>query len=61
MVYDLQSKRGVVLKVMASGDSGERESYICRMKSFKSVQDISHLVVSLATFLLPENNEYNSH
>lgn len=45
---------------MASGDLGEHESYM-QDEILQSVQDTSHLVVSLATFLFPGNNEYNSH
>lgn len=41
---------------MASGDSGERESYM-QDRILQSVRDTSYLVVSLATFLLPGNNE----
>jgi hypothetical protein len=52
MAHDLQDKRDVALKVMCSGEWGEKET---RMQDeiIQNVQDTSHLVTYLATFLLP--------
>lgn len=55
MAYDLQTERDVALKVMASGDSGQHESYM-QDEILQSVQDTSRLVTSLATFSLPGSN-----
>lgn len=58
MAYDLRDKKDVALKVMASGDSGEHE-YQMQDGILRSVQDTSHLVLRLDTFVLP--NPKNSH
>lgn len=58
MAYDLQDKKDVALKVMASGDSGEHE-YQMQDEIRRSVHDTSHLVLPLETFLLPAPE--NSH
>lgn len=55
MAHDFQTGRDVALKVMESGDSGKHESYM-QDEICQSVQDTSHLVVSLATFSLSGSN-----
>lgn len=55
MAYDLQTGRDVALKVMASGDSGQHESYM-QDEILQSVQDTSRLVTCLATFSLLGSN-----
>lgn len=54
MAHDLQHKRDVAIKVMFSGEWGENE---IRMQDeiLQNVQDTSHIVTYLATFLLPGN------
>ncbi|KAB8226718.1 kinase-like protein [Aspergillus novoparasiticus] len=54
MAHDLQDKRDVALKVMTSGEWADNE---IRMQNeiIQNVQDTSHLVTYLATFLLPGN------
>lgn len=55
MAHDLQNKRDVALKVLSSAQEwGENET---RMQNeiLQNVQDTSHLVTYLATFLLPGN------
>jgi hypothetical protein len=54
MAYDLQDETDVALKVMCSGESGESEINI-HDEITRNVQDPSHLVTYLATFLLPGN------
>lgn len=51
MAHDLQDKKEVALKVMSSDEYAERET---RMQDeiIRNVQDTSHLVTYLATFLL---------
>ena len=46
MAYDLQDKKDVALKVMASGDSGEHE-YQMHDGIRQSVEDTSHLLLPL--------------
>lgn len=58
MAYDLQDKKDVALKVMASGNSGEHE-YQMQEEIRRSVEDTSRLVLPLETFLLPAPE--NSH
>ncbi|KAB8207771.1 kinase-like domain-containing protein [Aspergillus parasiticus] len=54
IAHDLQDKRDVALKVMASGEWADNEM---RMQNeiIQNVWDTSHLVTYLATFLLPGN------
>ncbi|CAI7583689.1 unnamed protein product [Penicillium glandicola] len=52
MAHDLQEKKDVALKVMALGDWGDNEKHI-QDEIIRNVQDTSHLVTYLATFLLP--------
>lgn len=52
MAHDLQEKRDVALKVMCAGGWGERELLV-QDQILQSVQDTSHLVTYIATFLLP--------
>lgn len=54
MAYDLQDETDVALKIMCSGESGESEINI-HDEITRNVQDPSHLVTYLATFLLPGN------
>mgnify|MGYP001657832168 CR=1 FL=1 len=54
MAYDLQDETDVALKVMCSGESGDSEISI-HDEINRNVQDPSHLVTYLATFLLPGN------
>ncbi|KAJ6022838.1 uncharacterized protein N7446_013191 [Penicillium canescens] len=54
MAYDLQDETDVALKIMCSGESGESEISI-HGEITRNVQDPSHLVTCLATFLLPGN------
>lgn len=54
MAHDFQDKRDVALKIMSLGEWGEHET---RMQNevLQNVQDTSHLVTYLETFLLPGN------
>ncbi|KAE8312662.1 kinase-like protein [Aspergillus transmontanensis] len=54
MAHNLQEKRDVALKVMASGEWADNEICI-QNEIIQNVQDTSHLVTYLATFLLPGN------
>ncbi|KAM5442207.1 hypothetical protein MferCBS31731_002581 [Microsporum ferrugineum] len=58
MAHDLQDKKDVALKVMSLGEWGETE---IRMQDeiIQNVQDTSHLVTYLATFILPGNIGYH--
>lgn len=55
MAHDLQDKRDVALKVMALGEWSENELYM-QDEIIQNIQDTSHLVTYLATFLIPGNN-----
>ncbi|EEH22255.2 CMGC protein kinase [Paracoccidioides brasiliensis Pb03] len=55
MAHDLQDKRDVALKVMSSGE-WEKNEIRMQDEILQNVQDTSHLVTYLATFLLPGNN-----
>ncbi|RHZ70730.1 hypothetical protein CDV55_107255 [Aspergillus turcosus] len=55
MAHDLQDKKDVALKVMSSGEWGETEIRM-QDKIVQNVQDTSHLVIYLTTFLVPGNN-----
>ncbi|WEW60862.1 hypothetical protein PRK78_006350 [Emydomyces testavorans] len=52
MAHDLQDKTDVALKIMVSGESGEHEYHMQKV-ILQNVQDASHLVTYLETFLLP--------
>lgn len=54
MANDLHDKRDVALKVMSLGDWGENE-YRMQNEILQNVQDTSHLVMYLGTFLIPGN------
>ncbi|KAJ6138827.1 hypothetical protein N7471_005313 [Penicillium samsonianum] len=54
MAHDLHDKRDVALKVMSLGDWGENE-YRMQNEILQNVQDTSHLVMYLGTFLIPGN------
>jgi serine/threonine protein kinase len=54
MARDLYEERDVALKVMSLGDWGENE-YHMQDEILKNVEDTSHLVTYLGTFLLPKN------
>ncbi|KAJ5795896.1 kinase domain-containing protein [Penicillium psychrosexuale] len=54
MAYDIQDKTDVALKVMCLGDWGENE-YRIQDEISQNVEDTSHLVMYLGTFLLPGN------
>ncbi|KAM5433914.1 hypothetical protein MferCBS31731_006921 [Microsporum ferrugineum] len=58
MAHDLQDKKDVALKIMSSGEWGDIETRI-QDEILQRVQDTSHLVTYLATFLLPGNNCYH--
>lgn len=51
MAHDLQKKKDVALKILCSGNLGDNE---VRMQDeiLRNVQDTSHLVIYLATFML---------
>lgn len=54
MAHDLQEKRDVALKIMCLGDWAETEACL-QEKIIQDVQDTSHLVTLLDTFLLPRS------
>lgn len=54
MAYDLQDEIDVALKVMCAGKWGDHEIRI-QDEIIRHVQDTSHLVTYLATFLLPRD------
>ncbi|KAJ5209341.1 hypothetical protein N7449_003720 [Penicillium cf. viridicatum] len=54
MAHDLQHRRDAALKVMSFGDWGENE-YRMQEEILQNVQDTSHLLTYLGTFLLPGN------
>ncbi|KAE8141648.1 kinase-like protein [Aspergillus pseudotamarii] len=54
MAHDLQDKRDVALKVMATGEWTDNEFHM-QNEIIQNVQDTSHLVTYLDTFLLPGN------
>ncbi|KAK2858486.1 hypothetical protein FQN49_004685 [Arthroderma sp. PD_2] len=58
MAHDLQDKKDVALKVMSLGEWGETET---RMQGeiIRIVQDTSHLVTYLSTFILPGNDGHH--
>ncbi|KAJ5083686.1 hypothetical protein N7456_013113 [Penicillium angulare] len=56
MAYDLQERKNVALKVMSPGGCDENETRI-QAEIKQRVQDKSHLVVYLNTFLLPWKND----
>lgn len=58
MAHDLQEKKDVALKVMALWDLGDNEKSI-QDEIIQNVQDTSHLVTYLATFLLPGNKSHH--
>ena len=60
MAHDLQEKRDVALKVMCLGDWAEAEACI-QDRIIQDVQDTSHLVTLLDTFLLPRPAGNNRH
>ena len=61
MAHDLQDRRDVALKVMASGWEDSSEIRI-QDEILRDVQDTSHLVTYLTTFLLPgHQNECHNH
>ncbi|KAL4993098.1 kinase-like protein [Aspergillus recurvatus] len=55
MALDLQKNEDVAVKVMSAGDWGDIEQRI-QDEIVRSVEDTSHLVTYLDTFLLPGNN-----
>lgn len=60
MAHDFQEKRDVALKVICLGDWAETE--VCMHdKISQDVQDTSHLVTLLGTFLLPRPAGDNRH
>lgn len=56
MAHDLQEKKDVAVKVMAS-EQGDKEIRI-QDEILQTVPDISRFVTYLATFLLPGNNSH---
>lgn len=60
MAHDLHDKKDVALKVLSLGEWGEHET---RMQNevMQNVQDVSHLVTYLGTFLLPGNSSKCHH
>lgn len=55
MAHDLQDNRDVALKVLALGEWGDHE--LCMQNEItQNVQDTSHLVTYITTFLLPGDN-----
>lgn len=52
MAHDLQDKRDVALEVMSLGEWGENEIHM-QDEIIQNVQDTSHFVTYLATFLFP--------
>ncbi|KAK2805517.1 hypothetical protein FQN50_006141 [Emmonsiellopsis sp. PD_5] len=57
MAFDLQEKRDVALKVMASGPLGDNELHM-QNEILQTVKDASHLVTYIATFLLPGRKQH---
>ena len=60
MAHDLQDGRDVALKVMASGEWGENETRM-QHELVRNVQDTSHLVVSLVSFMLCRDDNGDGH
>lgn len=55
MAHDLQDNRDVALKVLALGEWGDHK--LCMQNEItQNVQDTSHLVTYITTFLLPGDN-----
>lgn len=54
MAHDIQDKRDVALKVMSFGEWSHNEIRV-QDEIIQNVQDTSHLVTYLATFLIPGN------
>ena len=54
MAHDLQEKREVALKVMGLGKWGDSE-ILMQDKIIQDVQDTSHLMTYLATFMIPRS------
>ncbi|EEH06406.1 protein kinase [Histoplasma capsulatum G186AR] len=61
MAYDLETKSDVAVKVLASGENSGEHEVDMQEEIRKSVQDTSHLVTSLATFILPVPAGKSSH
>jgi serine/threonine protein kinase len=60
MAHDLQDRRDVAVKIMSSGEWGENETRM-QHELVQNLQDKSHLVISLASFMLPRDDDGNSH
>lgn len=53
MAFDIQDKKNVALKIMRPGEWGVNEIRI--QDEIKKIQDPSHLVIYIATFVLPRD------
>ncbi|KAL2830888.1 kinase-like domain-containing protein [Aspergillus cavernicola] len=59
MAHDLRDKKDVAIKVMSLGEWGDNEVWI-QDQIIQNVQDTSHIVTYLDTFLLPGNNSHHT-
>lgn len=61
MAHDIHDKRDVALKIMSSAEEWGENEIRMQNEIHRNVQDTSHLVTYLTTFLLPGNKGHCHH